>query len=148
MGYTTEFQGFLRFDKPLDDKTYHLLYGLATTRRMARNIEGFGVEGEFYIDGSGYKGTDKEDNIINYSRPPATQPGLWCQWIPTQDRTRLKWDGEEKFYHFVEWLEYLIEKVIAPAGYSLNGEVTWEGEEEGDTGIIKVEDNQVIATEL
>ena len=57
------------------------------------------------------------------------------------------WDGNEKFYSYIEWLEYLIDKVLAPRGYVVNGEVTWGGEDRRDTGKITVVNNKVKAGE-
>ena len=149
MGYTTEFSGQFTFNKPLDDDTYQLVTGLATTRRMKRNVdeEKYGKDGEFYIEGGGYAGQADEDNIVDYNRPPADQPGLWLQWVPTDDRWHLEWDGGEKFYYYVEWLEYLIKKIFAPRGYVLHGEVRWRGEDFDDIGVITVEDNKVSTKE-
>ena len=143
MGYTTEFRGQFNLNKELDDDTFNLLTGLAGTRRMARDIEGFGEEGEFFIDGKGFMGQDKDETVIDQNRPPKTQPSLWLQWVPTDDRMGIEWDCGEKFYHYVEWIEYLIEKILAPRGYVLNGDVEWCGEEWDDTGTISIVDNVV-----
>lgn len=144
MGYSTDFNGSFKISKPLDAETLKLMKGLAETRRMARKGLGkeFGVEGEFYI-GKGHAGQDHEDNIINYNAPPKTQPGLWCQWVPNDEGTELAWDGNEKFYAYVEWLQYLIDKVLEPKGYKLTGEVTWEGEDSSDRGKIICKNNKV-----
>jgi len=56
MGYTTTFEGQFAFDRELDDKTYELLFKLSTTRRIMRKFkrnQGFGVDGEFYLDEGG-----------------------------------------------------------------------------------------------
>jgi hypothetical protein len=144
MGYTTEFRGTFNINGKLDDETFQLLEGLATTRRMARRVDPkYGVEGEFYVEGEGSWGQSPDDTIINHNVPPKTQPGLWCQWIPTYDRRGMEWDGGEKFYNYVEWIEYLIEKILAPRGYSLTGDVQWRGEEWDDTGTISITDNKV-----
>ncbi|TRZ47845.1 MAG: hypothetical protein D4S01_11520 [Dehalococcoidia bacterium] len=143
MGYTTEFRGQFNLNKKLDDETFNLLTGLAATRRMGRNIEGFGEEGEFYIDGNGFMGQDKDETVIDGNRPPKTQPSLWLQWVPTDDRMGIEWDGGEKFYNYVEWIQYLIEKIFEPHGYVLNGDVDWRGEEWDDTGTISIVDNVV-----
>jgi hypothetical protein len=49
----------------------------------------------------------------------------------------------EKFYYYTEWLQYLCDHFLAPWGYVLNGEVTWEGEDHSDVGLLKVVDNKV-----
>ena len=147
MGYSTDFEGTLKLNKQLtlDDKTF--LDKLANTRRMARNVdEKYGVEGEFYVDGTDDFGVG-DDSVIDYNRPPKTQPELWLQWIPTEDGWGLEWDGNEKFYNYVEWLEYLIEKILEPRGYILNGEVEWYGEEREDAGKIIVKDNIITIQE-
>ena len=70
-------------------------------------------------------------------------PGLYCQWIPTEDGKHIEWDGNEKFYDYVEWMKWLIENFFTPKGYVLNGKIDWEGEEQGDVGKIIVKDNVV-----
>jgi len=144
MGYTTDFWGEFDIDKPLDDETYELLIGLNETRRVARDVgPEFGTEGEFYVKGTGFKGQGEDSSIIDNNKPPSTQPGLWCQWRPTEDRTYIEWDGDEKFYQYEEWLEYLIEKILKPRGYSLTGRISWQGEETDDMGTLDVLDNEI-----
>lgn len=144
MGYTTEFDGKFNLNKKLDKETHEFLTKLASTRRMKRKLPTeYGIEGEFYVDGAGYAGQDREDSIVDYNKPPSTQPGLWCQWVPTEDGTAIEWDGGEKFYHYVDWIKYIIDKVLAPRGYSLSGVVDWRGEDWSDTGTIVVRDNKV-----
>ena len=148
MGYHTEFRGQFDFNKPLSDKMYSFLKLFNETRRMKRNVpDAFGIEGEFYVFGSDDWGHKQEKNIVDYNKEPSTQPGLWLQWTPTEDRLSLVWDEGEKFYSYTEWLVYLIYKVLAPNGYVLNGSVLWEGEDFGDNGTIFVEDNKVFVQE-
>lgn len=97
-----------------------------------------GVDGEYVVAGGA--------PVVDDNTPPASQPSLWCQWIPTLDCTAIEWDGGEKFYYYVEWLSYLIEHFLVPWGYVLNGTVTWKGEDEGDTGTIVVDNNQITTT--
>lgn len=70
-------------------------------------------------------------------------PSIWCQWV-ADDGLGLEWDQGEKFYNYVEWLEWLIKEFFEPRGIKLNGEVWWYGEERDDMGKIIVNDNQVI----
>lgn len=147
MGYTTDFSGnFSLKNKPLSPKMIEFLKHFNETRRMARKQpKEFGIQGEFYVGShdDGRMGQSDKGNVIDHNSPPSTQPGLWCQWTPSEDGTRIEWDGGEKFYYYTEWLLYLIHKILAPNGYILNGQVTWQGEETGDVGEIYVEDNKV-----
>ena len=67
----------------------------------------------------------------------------YCQWMPTDDGMAIRWDGGEKFYDYVEWLEWIIDKLLKPKNIVMNGEVEWDGEESGDVGKIIVKDNKV-----
>jgi len=138
MGYDTTFKGRFKLNKILDPGTHEFLTKLANTRRMKRNVDSmYGVEGEFYVKGTGYMGQDHEPNIVNYNGSPRTQPGLWCKWIPSQDGQYIEWDGSEKFYSYIEWIEYIMEKILAPKGYLLSGVVQWIGENRGDIGTMQ-----------
>lgn len=144
MGYTTDFSGRFELDKPLAPKMKKFLTLLNETRRMKRNVdEAFGIDGEFFVFGTGSYGQDNDNTIVDFNQQPSTQPSLWCQWVPNEDGTAIEWDGGEKFYAYSEWLFYLINKVLAPNGYTLNGTVIWQGEETGDVGKIHVVDNVV-----
>lgn len=68
-------------------------------------------------------------------------PGDYCQWVPAADGTTIGWDRGEKFYHYAEWLQYLLDKYLIPWGYVLNGEVLWNGEGAGDFGKLAVTNN-------
>ncbi len=113
----------------------------------------YGVDGEFFANEDGYRGQISDDSIIDYNTPPGHvsytkkgkkgigQPGLWCGW--TVDSDTLFWDGGEKFYYYIEWLEYMINKFFIPWGITLNGEIEWVGEESSDFGKIVVTNNEV-----
>jgi hypothetical protein len=73
-------------------------------------------------------------------------PGYYCQWTPNEDGTALVWDEGEKFYDYTEWLKYLIEHVFIPRGYVLNGEVSYQGDDNDDRGLIIAENNEVRTT--
>jgi hypothetical protein len=145
MGYTTDFEGRFNLNKELSDELDSYLTRFSETRRMARNLpEEYGVEGEFYVDGGGFCGQDHEPSVIDHNTPPSTQPGLWCQWVPTQDKMGIEWDGGEKFYDYTKWLKYIIDNFLEPKGYVLNGQVVWSGEEVTDVGVLEIKDNKVI----
>lgn len=158
MGYTTEFYGSLKFNKPVTEELKNYINKFSSTRRMQRDVEGIkklypnwkelcfngelGNEGEYFVGGEGFMGQGKETTIINYNRPPITQPSLWCQWI-INEYGELAWDENEKFYSYIEWLEYLINNFFKPLGYVLNGEIEFQGDDMNDFGTIVVTDNDI-----
>jgi hypothetical protein len=105
-----------------------------------------GNEGGYFVAGGGFHGQDHDASILDYNKPPKGQPGLWCQWIPNEVGTAIVWDRAEKFYDYVEWLEYLLEHFLTPWGYVVNGKMTWSGADDADRGTIVVKDNKVTAT--
>ncbi|WP_249670735.1 ArdC-like ssDNA-binding domain-containing protein [Bacillus altitudinis] len=125
LGFYSTFTGEFTFDRPLDNSLYDLLNGLAATRRMARNIEGFGEEGEFYIDGDQF-----DDNIIDPNKPPGSQPSLNLESVPSENKRSLKWSGHDSFHDPEGWLQYLVTNVFEPKGYLLNGTVNVVSERE------------------
>jgi hypothetical protein len=158
MGYTTDFCGCLAFNVPVAPEHIAYLNAFSDTRRMKRHpafvselpdpirkAAGLpvGVDGEFFVGGRGPSGQDQDHSILMYNSPPATQPGLWCDWEVNAKDNTLEWNGSEKFYNYVEWLEYLIANFITPWGYILNGQIKWEGEDRDDTGTIIVKNNVV-----
>ena len=159
MGYTTNFIGSFKLNKPLTLAHKNYLDAFSDTRRMKRNAEiastlpdpireaaGFktvGIDGEFYVGGGGFMGQDHDKSVVEGSRPPSTQAGLWCKWAPNADGTAIEWNGYEKFYDYIEWIEYIIKNFLAPVGYILNGTVKWEGEESSDMGQIVITNNSV-----
>ncbi len=127
-------------------------------KRTAEEI--YGPNGEYFV------GNDERTGTIDINTPPGQltgfssyednkirikekkcQPGLWCQWTINEDGN-LAWDGGEKFYYYVEWLEYLIQHFFNPWGVLLNGTIEWSGEENSDMGQIVVKDNIVEVYEM
>jgi len=159
MGYTTEFEGRFELDRSLTQEHIDYLEQFSNTRRMLRDpkiVEGMpdpvredvglgpGEDGEYFVGGKGMCGQDCDKSVIDQNSPPANQPGLWCQWVPTKCGRGIEWDQGEKFYNYFEWLEYIVSNFLKPWGYVLNGKVKWRGEEFDDIGTIVVEDNLVV----
>lgn len=124
MGYNTDFYGQLSISPSLtleqkttiqcfNDKRHSLFSDRPTTR--------------------------EESNQYNTLVPGV--PGYWCQWTTDARGEHLEWDGGEKFYHYREWLQYLIDNFFTPWGCLLNGEIMWDGEEIMDIGKLIVRDN-------
>lgn len=134
--------------------------------REAVNLP-IGEEGAFFVAGKGFGGQDRDDTILDYNETPGSipydltnfsegyalneklgreakrQPSLWCQWTANEDGTELIWDGSEKFYSYVSWLNYLIVHIFNKWDIKLNGLIFWKGEEENDNGSITIMDNVI-----
>ena len=65
----------------------------------------------------------------------------------SENRDFLTPEEDESRYGVRLWLRLLTEHYLAPRGYVLNGEITWEGEDRDDGGTIFVKDNQVEAVD-
>jgi hypothetical protein len=84
--------------------------------------------------------------IIDYNRPPVTQPGVSCHWDIIFDGTKIIHNSIirlEPFYNYVGWLDYLIKNFLKPWGYTLNGSVKYTGLHPDNHGCIKVINNIV-----
>ncbi len=149
MGYTTEFEGKIAVEPPLSAEEIAYLKLFANTRRMDRTL------GPYFVEGSGFHGQGDDSDILNSNKPPEGQPGLWCQWEPSEDGTAIEWDGSEKFYNSEQWMKYLIDHFLKPnclakselpflqANHVLNGVIGAQGEEDDDVWRLVVEDNRV-----
>ncbi|GAA3778723.1 hypothetical protein GCM10022225_78430 [Plantactinospora mayteni] len=116
MGYETTFTGRVSISPPLNAAEIRYLTRFAGVRHMHR------ARGPYFVDGGGYAGQDIEPDVLDGSTPPPEQPGLWCQWIPSEDGATLGWDEEEKFYHAERWMAYLVDTFLKP-GAALAGEL-------------------------
>ena len=163
MGYHTDFEGEFNLNIPLTEEHKTYLSKFNISRRVKRHADKCAIDpireaanlpiGEdacnFVGDNSfmGQMGQSNDGSVVDYNQPPSSQPGLWCQWTPNQDGTAIEWDCGEKFYHYIEWIEYLIVNFLTPWGYTLNGQVSWRGEDFTDVGTIMVTDN-VVTTKM
>ena len=166
MGYNTDFRGGLSISPEPSQEFTDYINEFSDIRHMAIDVDkmvemfpeskklgrfftdDFGTEGEFVVldlDNTGYvlraALDNKETPVIDHNEPPKGVPGLWCQWVIEDGE--LVWDGAEKFYNYIEWLEYMIVNFFKPAGYTLNGVIEWRGEDWDDTGKITVTDNKI-----
>lgn len=150
MGYTTEFEGVIKVTPPLSQEEMHYLTMFSDTRRMNRK------NGPYFVGGVGFKGQDNEEDVIDFNQPPVGQPGLWCQWIPTEDGSGIEWDGNEKFYYAEEWMQYLIDhffgaspiaKQVDPdaadflQSHTFEGIIEAFGEERGDIWRLRIDES-------
>lgn len=159
MGYSTNFEGALTLTPAATAAQVAYIKAFARTRRMIRDESQtagrpdpirelvelpVGKQGEYFVGSTDPFGQEwNAQDVIDTNRPPDTQPGLWCKWILTEDGTKLEWSGAEKFYDYVEWLQYLINNFFEPWGVKLSGEISWVGEDSNDKGKIIVSNNEI-----
>lgn len=101
MGYTTDFEGFVSIEPPLNASEFLYLNKFASVRHMKRS------KGPYFVDGHNYGYSDVEN-----ANDSSEFPGLWCQWVPTDDGTALEWDQGEKFYESEAWMSYIIDTFL------------------------------------
>ena len=136
-----KFDSRFELNQRLDEATYEFLKDLNSTRRMKRSVDNsFGVDGEFYVNGNEY-----DSNITDRNKSPKTQPSLFCPWTPSKDRMAIEWDKKEKASCPVEWIEYIVSKVLSPRDFILNGEVEFWDDDfyRRKTDVIEIVDNNV-----
>lgn len=159
MGYSTMFLGRFRITPPLTGSQRDYLRAFSDTRRVTRDPARLlnardplrqaaglplGAEGCYFVGPDTSQLRQRHPrSILDDNRPPASQPGLWCQWAPDERGAFLSWDGAEKFYNYLEWLEYLIEHFLKPWGRSVSGDVRWQGDDDADIGTIKIRANVI-----
>ena len=162
MGYTTEFEGSIQIEPPLNAQEISFLREFNHSRRMNR------TRGPLFVRGSGFYEQRNDPDIIDYNQPHPDQPGLWCQWTPNEDGTAIEWDGGEKFYSAPEWMMYIISFLLSPAArpyidahldedprlasftcdHVLHGTIIAQGEEIRDRWELLVIFNRVLVSNL
>lgn len=160
MGYYTNFSGDCMVEPKLEPHHLEYLQAFCRTRRMRRDpivtltlddplrtAVGLplGREGEYFVGGTGDFGQGNDPGIVDFNYPPTGQPSLWCSW--EIDKDSLSGPEDSKFYHYTEWLAYLIGHFFEPWGYKLNGDINWEGEDRNDAGCLSVVDNEITVYE-
>lgn len=159
MGYSTYYEGIFTLDRSLTIEQAVYLKKFAETRRVKRNAEiavkfpdperlavnlPIGEEGAYFVGGFGHAGQDGDESVTNGNSPPSSQPELWCQWVPTEDRKGIQWDEGEKFYKGQHWIVYLIREFLERWDHTLNGHVPFKCEGAGGyIGYLRIENNSV-----
>lgn len=169
MGYNTDFDGYFEFQNPVSEEIRDYINTFCRTRHCIRDNDkikklvtdweektypldkgNLGKNGEFFvfdhIDMSRDDFDFDEKNLVIDYNDNGKMPELWCQWIITDDCKYLEWDGGEKFYNYIEWLNYLIDNFFKPYNIILNGKVRFRGEDFDDMGEINIVDNTVSQT--
>ena len=160
------YEGAFVLDQPLEPKHQQYLQRFSENRRVTwveeqveRVVDSLrvavglpiGPDGAYFVgkasvgrvSDSLMDGTERF--IKEYNRPAHGQPGLWCDWKPSEDGKRVVHNGAQKTLYSKEWLYYLIEHFLRPWGYSLSGQVRWERFEfeQEQRGTIAIGDNAI-----
>lgn len=79
--------------------------------------------------------------LLEFNEDPdtieGTHPDSYMQWVPTETLDGIVWDGNEKFYNYTEWMQWLVQWLQA-RGIDAKGELLWSGEDAGDAGVLTV----------
>lgn len=171
MGYTIDYIGSFKLNKPLTEDHAKFLQDFAKTRHYHRSWKPEEENGKWFVDPEGSLEpdfNDKEYQNVLYAKPYDHEkrkvfelekygcidlnevnpgmPSFYCQWIPTEDCQGIEWDGNEKFYKAFDWLKFIIKHYLEPWGYILNGTVEiryGSNEYPFENGILEVRDNEV-----
>ena len=153
MGYTTWFEGELTPNKPFKKEFVNYINAFSKKRHEPRDVEIIKhsdpdwakhcLDGNLGLYGMYYVGGFDEEIIDRSAAKGYTCPGYWCDWHINEKTGVVEWNGAEKFYEYTDWLIFLIENFFEPAGYILNGEFIWIGEDSEDRGKISVVNNKV-----
>lgn len=161
MGYQTDFDGEWTITPPLTPAQAEYLEAFSEKRhdalvpaaaklpdplRKAVKLP-FGPDGVYCVAKGIVKGWEAPYEAkkpgTNYALGPTQAPGYWCNWHPAKDGTLLEWNQGEKFYDYIEWIQFLIKHFFEPWGRKLNGTVSWYGEDREDAGRIIITNNKI-----
>ncbi|KAF2077189.1 hypothetical protein CYY_001510 [Polysphondylium violaceum] len=160
MGYTTDFTGSFTLTPPLNQAQVDYLKAFSESRRMERSElkckdvadplrEAVGLpvgeEGCYCVFSAadGNNGQTFDPTITDFNRPPKSQPGLWNQWLPNDEGTEIKWNGFEKFYNYIEWMDYINQNFLKPWGITIDGYISWAGEDSEDKGVLEAKQGEI-----
>ena len=114
MGYTTYFKGSIDI-KPTDE-----------LMNFVNNLSESECERSQYF---WFVGKRVGLEVVHNSGFRTPEYAVYMDWIISQNRKCLKWNGMEKFYGYVEYLQLLLDAIFIPLGYVLNGKIYYQGED-------------------
>ena len=149
--YAINYSGQLNINIQLNKNIGLLINNLHTTPRLTRDLEKlanryhtsvenimirYGNDAEFYFN------NNTIDKTILENKPPGTQPSVRSNWFYDNTTNSIVWNGYEN-YNDIEWLNYLINTILKPHGYTLNGSLEWKGNSSDDFGSLNVDNNEI-----
>jgi hypothetical protein len=176
MGYNTKFKGSLKLSKTLTKEQQKWFNDWTTIRKkhydsnkLMEHYKGVGsLDGDYGENGEFFGYIPNElrdgDNVwkSDYSQwvngssdlmfpiegknndSPSNQPSLWNNWMIVGDE--LFYNDGDKFYGYIEWLEYIRTKILSKWGITFEDgyKIKWRGEDKGDRGSIVYENGELI----
>jgi hypothetical protein len=70
--------------------------------------------------------------------------GYSCDWELNDDLRSITWNGMEKFYDYVEWMQHIVDSLKSEFDVDVTGTVYYWGESHDDHGVLKVVDGKVL----
>ena len=127
-------------------------FGYVPKKYLDENGDGiwYDENGDYIRDIDSYSGWIGGDSVKQFSINPnfgynPNQPkgSNWCRW--KIEGNQLLWDGREKFYNYVEWLEYINKNIFSKWDITFTDqtEIKWSGEDVEDCGVIYIEDGWI-----
>lgn len=148
------YTGIFLIDKILDEQTADLINGLHNTYRQTRDInllsnlldicdedtiKLYGENGEFYCDKKEiyinktsftYYHTNHDDYSIISDDPPGMQPSSRLLWSYNKEQNGIECNHTFSNWSSnnceTEWIQYIIDTILTPRSYILNGSVDCE----------------------
>jgi hypothetical protein len=78
------------------------------------------------------RNSDNEHREGNGPDGKPIYPGIHCDFTVTNDGTSIVWNGSEKTYNGVEWINWIIFQYLFPNGYTLTGHLDAQGADSDD----------------
>lgn len=154
MGSETEYKGLITISPPLNLVEYNYLTKFNATRHVNRK------SGPYFVVAMQPFCLVARDDVLDNNIPAIGQPSVWCGWVPNGDGSNLIWDGDGSAFA-QEWLEYFISHFFSKKSiakefcqnnfsfleeHNLNGEIKIITSGKSENFLLKIKDNNIIAT--
>ena len=113
MGVQTEYLGHIDVVPSLNEAERNYLHRFARSRRCYR------PEGPYAVDPHNPHDDNSDAAVELYNTLATGQPSYWCDWEPCPEGCCISWNGLEKFYSALDWLEYLIDHFLRSNAHAL-----------------------------
>lgn len=129
--------GCFTIDKPLTNILYKFLQDFLRCQHIAKRVDNnkFGFQGEFSTN-------PEHENLYEPIKQASTQPSIYCQWRIHEDKQSI-FCNDVLDESYVDWLVYILNKVLRPNGYNLIGTVVLKSSETDKIKTLEIKNNDV-----